>query len=74
MQDNWREALRIELESKRDELTARLERITANVRRGLDSDSEERAKDDVSQLEDVDRSLFHNSASLMHTSVERAMS
>ena len=45
MQDDWREALRIELESKRDELTARLERITANVRRSLDSDSEERAKE-----------------------------
>jgi DnaK suppressor protein len=45
MQDNWREELRIELESKRDEVSARLERITANVRRSLDSDSEERAKE-----------------------------
>ena len=38
-------SVKLALESKRDELTARLERITANVRRSLDSDSEERAKE-----------------------------
>jgi RNA polymerase-binding protein DksA len=48
MQESWQEEIRQELESKRAELSARLERITANVRRSLDSDSEERAK----QLED----------------------
>ena len=42
---NWPEGLRQELETKRDELTARLDRITANVRRSLDSDSEERARE-----------------------------
>ena len=44
MGKNWPDGLRSQLESKRDELTSRLERITANVRRSLDSDSEERAK------------------------------
>ena len=48
MQGQWPESLRRDLEAKRDELSGRLERITANVRRSLDSDSEERAK----QLED----------------------
>lgn len=37
--------IRARLEQRRDELNSRLERITANVRRGLDSDSEERAKE-----------------------------
>lgn len=41
---NWPEGLQQKLESKRDELTARLDRVTANLRRSLDSDSEERAK------------------------------
>lgn len=44
----WREKLRSELEAKKDELTSRLDRITANLRRGLEPDSKERAK----QLED----------------------
>ena len=48
MHDQWPAELRERLEKKREELSARLERITANVRRSLDSDSEERAK----QLED----------------------
>jgi len=48
MHGNWPENLRRDLERKRAELNNRLERITANVRRSLDSDSEERAK----QLED----------------------
>ena len=48
MQGQWPDSLRRDLEAKRDELSGRLERITANVRRSLDSDSEERAK----QLED----------------------
>ena len=42
------EGLRQELLHKKEELNARLERITANVRRGLEPDSKERAK----QLED----------------------
>lgn len=37
-----------QLRDKKTELTARLERINQNVRRGLDTDSEERAQ----QLED----------------------
>ncbi len=40
--------LRDRLENKKSELTVRLERITANLRRGLETDSKERAK----QLED----------------------
>lgn len=48
MQGHWPEGLKQRLEAKREELNARLERITANVRRSLDSDSEERAK----QLDD----------------------
>lgn len=40
--------LREVLETKKQELTARLERINANLRRGYDADSKERAK----QLED----------------------
>ncbi|MDH4072909.1 MAG: TraR/DksA family transcriptional regulator [Gammaproteobacteria bacterium] len=40
----WPEGLKERLEAKRDELSSRLDRITANVRRSLDSDSEERAK------------------------------
>ena len=48
MQTEWPTEIRTRLEARRDELTARLERITANLRRPLDSDSEERAK----QLED----------------------
>jgi DnaK suppressor protein len=42
--------LRTELENKKAELTARLERITANLRRGYDANSKERAK----QMEDND--------------------
>ncbi len=37
--------LRQELEQKKEELTARLERITANLRRGYHPDSKERAKE-----------------------------
>jgi len=40
--------LRRRLEHKKSELAARLERITANVRRGVEADSKERAQ----QLED----------------------
>jgi RNA polymerase-binding protein DksA len=43
--EKWPETLKERLETKRDELTGRLERITANVRRSLDADSEERAKE-----------------------------
>ena len=39
------EALREELEQKKQELMARLERISANLRRGRDADSKERAKE-----------------------------
>ncbi|MGI9236569.1 MAG: TraR/DksA family transcriptional regulator [Woeseiaceae bacterium] len=42
------EALRAELHKKKEELTARLSRISANLRRGYEADSKERAK----QLED----------------------
>lgn len=48
MHGNWPEGLRAQLESKKDELGSRLDRITANVRRSLETDSKERAK----QLED----------------------
>ena len=39
------ELLREQMESKKAELTARLERITANLRRGYDADSKERANE-----------------------------
>jgi RNA polymerase-binding protein DksA len=42
--------LRERLEAKKAELKARLERITANLRRGFEADSKERAK----QLEDAE--------------------
>lgn len=42
------DALRAQLEHKKVELLARLERITANLRRGYEADSKERAK----QMED----------------------
>jgi RNA polymerase-binding transcription factor DksA len=38
-------ALRAELIAKKQELAARLERITANVQRGFDADSKEMAKE-----------------------------
>lgn len=38
-------SLRAELEAKKKELEARLERITANLRRGYHPDSKERAKE-----------------------------
>ena len=43
-----KEALRAELQRKKEELSARLERISLNLRRGYEADSKERAK----QLED----------------------
>ena len=43
-------ALRIELLSRKEEFTARLERITANVQRGFNADSKEMAK----ELEDAE--------------------
>lgn len=48
MVENWPDGLRSELLRKKNELTVRLERITANLRRGYEADSKERAK----QLED----------------------
>lgn len=48
MAKNWPDGLRSRLLRKKEELTARLERITANLRRGYEADSKERAK----QLED----------------------
>lgn len=48
MEQNWPDGLRERLENKRSELNARLEKITANLRRGLETDSKERA----TQLED----------------------
>ena len=41
----WSEGLREQLEQKKTELESRVDRITANVRRTLDSDSKERAKE-----------------------------
>jgi len=43
-----RQALRVEMERKKQELSARLDRIGKNLRRGYEADSKERAK----QLED----------------------
>ena len=43
-------ALRAQLEAKKAELAARLDRITANLRRGYHPDSKERAK----EMEDSD--------------------
>jgi len=48
MQAEIHAVLRERLEQKKEELSSRLERITANLRRGYESDSKERAK----QLED----------------------
>jgi len=48
MRGNWPEGLRGQLEHKKAELESRLNRITANVRQSLETDSKERAK----QLED----------------------
>ncbi len=48
MAKNSCDGLRSELLQKKEELTARLERITANLRRGYKADSQEQAK----QLED----------------------
>lgn len=48
MATNWPDGLRSELLQKKDELANRLERITANLRRGYEADSKEQAK----QLED----------------------
>ena len=48
MEANLPEGFRNRLENKKSELTNRLERIIANLRRGLETDSKERAK----QLED----------------------
>jgi len=39
------DALRAELQAKKQELSARLERIKANLQRGFDSDSKEMAKE-----------------------------
>jgi len=48
MSDASNKALRKKLQQKKAELTSRLERISANLRRGYEADSKERAK----QLED----------------------
>ena len=48
MAKNSRAGVRSELLQKKEELTVRLKRITANLRRGYEADSEERSK----QLED----------------------
>jgi RNA polymerase-binding protein DksA len=44
MHGNWPAGLSEQLEHKKAELEGRLERITANVRRSLETDSKERAK------------------------------
>jgi RNA polymerase-binding protein DksA len=48
MHGKWPEGLRERLEHSKAELESRLDRITANVRQSLETDSKERAK----QLED----------------------
>ena len=54
MEENWPDGLRDRLEKKKAELSTRLERITANLRRGLETDSKERAKQlDDSQVIDA---------------------
>ena len=45
MQDGWPDELRDRLQQKKIELTSRLERINENLRRPLDADSKERAKE-----------------------------
>ncbi|MDH3351523.1 MAG: TraR/DksA family transcriptional regulator [Gammaproteobacteria bacterium] len=45
MPEDSYDALRQQLESKKRELGARLDRITANLRRGYHADSKERAKE-----------------------------
>lgn len=45
MQDGWPEELHEQLIEKKNELTSRLDRINKNVRRPLDADSKERAKE-----------------------------
>ena len=45
MHDGWPPELRDRLIEKKDELTKRLDRIHLNVRRPLDTDSKERAKE-----------------------------
>ena len=45
MSEGSYDALRLRLEKKKQELNARLERITANLRRGHHPDSKERAKE-----------------------------
>ena len=45
MQAHSYDALREQLEKKKEELTVRLERITENLRRGYHPDSKERAKE-----------------------------
>ena len=50
MANNWPDARRSELLLKKEEIKARLKRITANLRRGYQADSKERAK----QLEDCE--------------------
>ena len=45
MPDDSYGALRQQLEHQKTEMTGRLERITANLRRGYDADSKERAKE-----------------------------
>jgi RNA polymerase-binding protein DksA len=50
MRNKSPDALRQALQLKKSELSARLDRISANLRRGLEPDSKERAK----QLEDRD--------------------
>ena len=39
------EGLRLQLQQKKDELGLRLDRITQNLRRGLNADSKEQAKE-----------------------------
>lgn len=44
MSGNWPDNLRDIVQGKKEELNARLERVKANIRRGYEKDSEERAQ------------------------------
>ncbi len=70
MVKNWLDGLHEELLHKKEELTQRLERITANLRRGYEADSKERAK----QLEDSEvLDALGNEARLEITKISSAL-
>lgn len=71
MQTDRNRSAQERLEAQLEELGGRLDRITSNVRRGLDSDSEERAK----QLEDSEVvDALGNEARVEMAKIKRALS